>query len=116
KPDVVHFHNTFPLVSPAAYHAVKRQGIRTVQTLHNYRLICPSALLFRDGGPCEDCVGKFLPYPGIRHKCYRESRPQSATVAAMTTAHKVVGTWRRQVDCYIALTAFSRQKFIEGGL
>jgi len=116
QPGVVHFHNTLPLVSPAGYYAARRQHVRTVQTLHNYRIMCPNALLFRDGGPCEDCIGRTVAWPGIRHKCYRDSTGQSAVVAATTAAHRIFGTWNRAVDQYVALTEFSRQKFIEGGL
>jgi glycosyltransferase involved in cell wall biosynthesis len=58
KPDVVHFHNTFPLISPAAYYACRDLGVPVVQTLHNYRLFCPAATFFREGKVCEDCLGK----------------------------------------------------------
>lgn len=116
NPDIVHFHNTFPLISPAAYYAAKSMGRTVVQTLHNYRLICPGALLLRDGQVCEDCVGKAIPYPGVQHGCYRNSRLASGAVAAMLTTHRVLGTWQRQVDRYIALTQFARAKFIAGGL
>jgi glycosyltransferase involved in cell wall biosynthesis len=116
KPEVVHFHNTLPLISPAAYYAVHAEGVAVVQTLHNYRLICPNALLFRDGGPCEACVGRAVPWPGVRHACYRRSRAATGTVATMLSVHRALDTWRRAVDRYIALTSFSRRKFIEGGL
>ena len=115
RPDVVHFHNTFPLVSPAAYYAAARAGAAVVQTLHNYRLICPSATLFRDGQPCEDCVGH-LPWPGVQHACYRGSRTASAGVAAMLSFHRWRKTWTQQVDAYVVLNEFARSKFIQGGL
>lgn len=114
-PDVVHFDNTFPLVSPGAYGAARNHGAAVVQTLHNYRLVCPSATLYRDGAVCEDCLGK-TPLPGVLHACYRHSRPQSAVVAAMLAAHRLRRTWSRDVDRYIALSDFARSKFIEGGL
>jgi glycosyltransferase involved in cell wall biosynthesis len=116
RPQVAHFHNTFPLISPAAYYAAKAEGVPVVQTLHNYRLLCPNALFFRDGRVCEDCLGKSVPWPGVIHACYRGSRPASAAVAAMLTAHRGLGTWTRTVDVYIALTEFARQKFIQGGI
>lgn len=115
RPDVVHFHNIFPLISPAAYYAAGRAGAAVVQTLHNYRLICPAATLFRDGRPCEDCVGH-APWPGVRHACYRGSRPASAGVAAMLAFHRWRGTWSKQIDAYIVLNEFARSKFIQGGL
>lgn len=116
RPLVAHFHNTFPLVSPAAYYAVRKEGVPVVQTLHNYRLLCPDALFFRDGRVCEDCLGKVVPWPGVVHACYRGSRSASGGVATMLTAHRALGTWTRVVDLYIALTEFARRKFVQGGI
>jgi glycosyltransferase involved in cell wall biosynthesis len=116
RPDVVHFHNTFPLISPSGYYAAKAEGRPVVQSLHNYRLLCPNALFFRDGRACEDCHGKLVPWPGVLHACYRGSRPASGAVAAMLTAHRTLRTWTRMVDVYIALTEFARGKFVQGGL
>lgn len=116
RPQVVHVHNTLPLISPSVYHAARAEGVAVVQTLHNYRLLCPNGLLFRDGGVCEDCMGKFVPWPGVAHACYRGSRPATATVAAMLTVHRGLGTWTRVVDVFIAPTEFARHKFIAGGL
>jgi len=113
---LVHFHNTFPLVSPAAYRSARSTGAATVQTLHNYRLVCPNGLLFRDNQPCHDCLGRTVAWPGVQHACYRESRPQTLAVAAMQTTHRLLRTWRTQVDRYIALTGFGRDRFLEGGL
>lgn len=116
RPQIAHFHNTFPLISPAAYYAARAEGVPVVQTLHNYRLLCSNAQFFREGRVCEDCVGKALPWPGVAHACYRDSRPASGVVAAMLTTHRALGTWSRAVDAYITLTEFARRKFIEGGL
>jgi glycosyltransferase involved in cell wall biosynthesis len=117
RPQIAHFHNTFPLISPAAYYAARAEGVPVVQTLHNYRLLCPNALFFRDGRVCEDCLGRQLfSWPGILHACYRESRPASAAVAAMQSVHQALGTWDGAVDVYVALTEFARRKFVEGGL
>ena len=115
-PDVAHFHNTFPLVSPAAYYACREGGVPVVQTLHNYRLLCPAATFLRNGRPCELCLGRGVPWPGVLHRCYRRSRAASAVVAAMLVYHRSRRTWSDQVNCYIALTEFSRQKFVQGGL
>src|SRR5215475_13999890 len=116
RPQVVHFHNTFPLISPAAYYAAHGEGVPVVQTLHNFRLVCVNAVLFREGRPCEDCLGKMIPWAGVAHNCYRGSRAASAVVAAMLATHRFLGTWHHAVDAYIALSEFSRRKFIEGGL
>lgn len=113
---VAHFHNTLPLISPAAYYSARRAGAAVVQTLHNYRLVCPGGLLLRDGRPCEDCVGSPLAWKGVVHRCYRGSRVDSAGVATMVAAHRLAGTWENQVDAYIALGGFSRDRFIAGGL
>jgi glycosyltransferase involved in cell wall biosynthesis len=113
--DLVHVQNFFPLISPSIYYAAKAEKVPVVQTLRNYRLLCPNALFFRDGKVCEDCLGKFVPLPGVVHGCYRESRVASATVATMLTLHRTLRTWTQMVDIYIALTEFARQKFIEGG-
>jgi glycosyltransferase involved in cell wall biosynthesis len=115
RPAVVHFHNTFPLLSPAVYYAARRAGAAVVQTLHNYRFLCPAATLFRDGRPCEDCVGH-LPWPGVLHACYRGSRTASAGIAAMLGFHRLRQTFSRQVDAFIVLNEFARQKFLRGGL
>lgn len=113
--DVVHVHNTFPLLSPAVYYAARRAGAAVVQTLHNYRLQCVNGLFFRDGRPCEDCLGR-VPWPGVWHACYHDSTLDSAGVAAMLTLHRLLGTWTHQVDRYVALTPFARDKFTQGGL
>jgi glycosyltransferase involved in cell wall biosynthesis len=113
---IAHFHNTFPLISPAAYYAAKAEGIPVIQTLHNYRLLCPGALFFRGGRVCEDCLGKSVPLPGILHGCYRESRVQTGAVTVMLTIHRMLRTWAKAVDIYVALTEFAREKFIAGGL
>ena len=116
KIDIVHFHNTFPLMSPAVYSAARDAGAAVVQTLHNFRLLCPGANLYRDGKVCEDCLGKTIPIGGVLHKCYRDSRGASLATAVMLTTHRALGTWRNDVDAYITPTRFAREKFIEGGL
>jgi glycosyltransferase involved in cell wall biosynthesis len=116
RPAVAHFHNTLPLISPAAYWTVREEGVAVVQTLHNFRLGCPSGLLLRNGAPCEACVGKAVAWPAVAHGCYRNDRPASAVVATMLTVHRALGTWANKVDMYIALSPFARERFIRAGL
>ena len=115
KPDIVHVHNTFQVISPAIYYAANEEGIPVVQTLHNYRLLCPASTFFRDGKVCEDCLGKKIPWPGVLHSCYRGSKLASAAVTVMLATHNYKQTWNQTVSAYIALTDFARNKFIEGG-
>ena len=115
KPDIVHFDNTFPLISPAVYYACRDAGVPVVQTLRNYRLLCPGATFQRAGRICEDCLGH-NPWRGVLHGCYRDSRASTAAVVLMLSFHRWLGTWKKMVDCYIALTEFARAKFIEAGL
>jgi glycosyltransferase involved in cell wall biosynthesis len=114
-PDVIHVHNTLPLISPSVYWAAARAGVPVVQTLHNFRLMCLGALYLREGKVCEDCAGH-LPWRGVMHKCYRGSAAASAVLAGMLTLHRGLGTYRNKVSRYIALNDFCRNKFIEGGL
>lgn len=116
RPDIVHIHNFFPLLSPSVYDACRNAGLPVVQTLHNYRLGCPNALLLRNGKICEDCLGKKIPLPGVVHGCYRGSRAQSAIVAAMLSVHWWRGTWQERIDAYITLTAFQKEKMVQAGL
>ncbi len=115
KYDIVHVQNFFPLISPSVYFAASAEGVPVVQTLRNYRLLCPNALFFRNGSVCEDCLGKSIPYPGVIHSCYRESRTASAGVAAMLVAHNLINTWKNKVTLYIALTEFAKRKFVSAG-
>ena len=114
--DVVHVHNFFPLVSPAVHFAAKAEGIPSIQTLHNYRLVCAAATLYRAGRPCRLCVDSVVPWPAIVHRCYRGSAAGSAAVAVMQTAHRRIGTWARKVDLFIALTEASRRQFVGFGI
>lgn len=114
SPDLVHVHNTFIMVSPSIYSACRDQGVPVVQTLQNYRLMCPGALFFRDGKVCEECVEHSL-WRGIRHGCYRDSPVQTAGVALMLAWHRQLKTYHELVDCSVAATEFSRGKFVAAG-
>ncbi|AKD58702.1 glycosyltransferase [Spirosoma radiotolerans] len=116
KPDVVHIHNLFYTASPSIISAVKRLGVPVVMTLHNYRLVCSGVFLMREGEvPCERCVSKTVPLDGIRYKCFRNSRLQSAQLTLVTSLHKVINTWKK-VDKYVVLTDFAKTKILQSSL
>jgi glycosyltransferase involved in cell wall biosynthesis len=115
EPDVAHVHNTFPLISPAAVHACGIERVPVVTTLHNYRLVCANGLLFRDGAPCELCVGHG-PWSGVLHACYRTSRTATLPIALNIATHRRFGTWADGVSRFVVLTEFARRKFAASGL
>ena len=116
KPDIVHFHNTFLRVSPAAYYACQRKNIPVVQTLHNYRIVCSNGLLYRKGRICEDCIAKLIPYPSVIHGCWQKSSVKTLIPFTMITIHRILHTWDKQVNMYISLTEFAKRKFIQAGI
>jgi glycosyltransferase involved in cell wall biosynthesis len=115
KPDIIHVHNFFPLISPSIFYAAQSMNIPVVQTLHNYRLWCLNAYFFREGGICEDCKDSPFLLPGIRHQCYRNSLAASTVLATMLSVHRALPTWDK-VDVFITLSKFAQNKFIEYGL
>lgn len=115
RPELIHAHNTFPLISPALYQVASRLRIPVVQTLHNFRLVCPQAMLLRKGRVCEDCLGR-VPWRAVTRRCYRESALQSAVSAGMLAVHRALGTFDKCITRFIALNHFSRARFIAGGL
>jgi glycosyltransferase involved in cell wall biosynthesis len=115
RPDVAHFHNTFPLISPSAYAACRELHVPVIQTLHNFRLICPNALLLREGKPCEACVGTNL-LPALRYRCYRDSLVATAAQVWALQSNRWRGTYQHLVNCYIAPSQFSASRLIAGGI
>jgi len=115
RPKLVHVHNFFPLITPSVYDACIEAGVPVVQTLHNYRILCPGALLMRDGHVCERCIHS-SPYHAVLYKCYRDSRLGSFAVARMVDYHRRRSTWNHKVDRFIALTEFAKSKFVEAGI
>ena len=114
KPDLVHVHNTWIMISPSIYSACREAGVAVVQTLHNYRLLCPVGTFFRDGKICEECLEHTL-WRSLRNGCYRDSRAETAAVSLMLAVHRNRHTWERDVTAYIVLTEFARKKFLSGG-
>lgn len=115
RPDLVHVHNAFMVISPSIYSACSERGIPVVQTLHNFRLLCPRASFFRDGAVCEECVDYSL-FRSILHGCYRDSRQATAAVASMLATHRALGTYQKSVTRYIVPTDHAKVKFIRAGL
>lgn len=115
RPNLAHFHNTLPLISPSAYYACRNLHVPVVQTLHNYRLMCPAGSLFRSGRVCEECLDHSL-WRGMKHGCYRGSRVGTGAISLMLTAHRTIGTWESAVSCFIAISKFVRDKFTDAGL
>ena len=114
--DVMHVHNTLPLASPSVYYAAAAEGVPVVQTLHNYRLLCPNAVCFRDGHACTECATSRTSAPAVKHACYRGSRAATAAIATMLWVHRTAGTWHNHIDAYIAPSAFARTMFAASGL
>jgi glycosyltransferase involved in cell wall biosynthesis len=113
RPDVVHLHNPFPLISPYIVRVAKSEGVPVVQTVHNYRHLCPAGSFFRDGAVCEDCNGKAFPWPAVVHGCYRGSRPQSAVMATAARLHRA--TWL-MVDRFLAVSEFVAKYLSQSGI
>jgi glycosyltransferase involved in cell wall biosynthesis len=115
KPDVVHVHTPFPLMSPAVFRAAYGRGVPAVTTLHSYRYSCVAGTCWRDGDVCEDCVGKRMKLPGIRHRCYHNSVGGSGALTLGLFVHRSMGTFHRCVARYLTLTEFSRRLLIRDG-
>jgi glycosyltransferase involved in cell wall biosynthesis len=114
RPDVVHVHNTFMVISPSIYSACSQRRLPVVQTLHNFRLLCPAGNFFRDGVICRECLDQSL-LQSVRHGCYRNSRSATAGVALMLTLHRALDTWRASITRFIALTEFAKENFVAAG-
>jgi glycosyltransferase involved in cell wall biosynthesis len=116
RPDVLHVHTPFPVMSPAVFWTAHRHGVPTVATLHSFRYSCIAATLRRDGGLCEDCVGTRLKTSGIRHRCYHDSVAASAALTASLVLHRTAGTFRHRIDRFLPLTHFAGQVLVRDGV
>ena len=110
KIEIVHVHNTLNLISPAVYYAAVKMKVPVVQTVHNFRFLCPGATFYRDGRICEDCVIKGLKC-AIKHKCYRNSRAQTLICVISTWIHRHTGILGK--INYICLTEFNKEKLLQ---
>ena len=116
RPYVMHVHTPFPLLSPAVFRTAQRLDVPAVATLHSYRYSCIAGTCFRNGHPCEDCVGKRLKLPGLRHRCYHDSIGASAALTLSLSLHGALGTFSQSVDRFLALTSFSKRLLIRDGV
>ena len=109
--DVVHCHNTFPLISPSVYFAARKRKVPVFQTIHNFRFLCPAGVFFRDGHICESCRENGCFKEARKNSCYRNSKIQTLIVVAMLKLHRMLGTYRK--INYIFLTEFNKNKFAD---
>lgn len=116
EPDIIHVHNFFPLLSPGVFSLANKLNIPIVFTVHNYRLLCPGALLMRDGSPCEACLKKEFAWKAVVHGCYRDSYLETFALSYMNYSHNLQGTWQNNVSRYIVLSDFAKSKFLESSL
>ncbi|MEX1241865.1 MAG: glycosyltransferase [Cyclobacteriaceae bacterium] len=115
-PEIIHVHNFVPLASPSIFFVAKRYRIPVVLTLHNFRLICPSATLFHKNEIYEKSTRSVFPLGAVIKGVYRDSILQTAAVALMTAVHSVIGTWKNRIALYVALTSFARKKFMDSAI
>ncbi|MEU2791794.1 glycosyltransferase [Streptomyces sp. NPDC007100] len=113
RPDVVHVHNVFPLLSPAVLAACADAGVPAVATLHNYSQVCPPGTLQRDGRPCTECVGS-APLPAVRHGCYRNSRLATVPLAVGLSVNR--RRWRSGVARFFCISAAQRDVLVRAGM
>ncbi|MBS6764939.1 MAG: glycosyltransferase family 4 protein [Clostridium sp.] len=107
--EIVHVHNTLALISPSVYYAAKACKVPVIQTIHNFRLLCPGATFFREGHICEECITKGLKC-AIKHNCYRESKIQTIVCVINMKLHRMMGIYRD--FNYICLTEFNKSKLL----
>lgn len=114
RPDVVHIHNTFPLLSPSVVAACADVGVPVVVTLHNYSTVCPSGTLYRAGRVCADCTGRKLPLPALWHGCYRGSRIATVPLALSMVAKQ--RQWWSSVDRFICISQAQCHTLVQAGM
>ena len=115
RPELVHIHNVWFVISPSVYSACREAGVPVVQTFHNYRLLCPVGTFFREGKICEECVDHGLGQ-SVLHGCFKDSRAATAALALALAVHRIKHTWTCGIDSYITLSQFSRSKILQAGL
>ena len=114
KPQVAHVHNTLPLISPSIYKPLHKAGVKVIQWLHNYRLVCPAGTLYRSGAPCALCLQDGL-HNAVKYKCWSDSTLATMALVRMLKKHRRADTWRKYVDLFVALNTFQKQVLVESG-
>lgn len=116
RPDIMHVHNFFPLLSPAIFRAAAGVETAIVMTLHNYRLFCAAGIPMRNGRPCTLCLDRKSIVPALRYGCYRQSRLATTPMVVMIALHRRIQTWKRHVDAFVALSDFQKNLMAQAGL
>jgi len=116
KYDIIHVQNFFPQISPSVFYAARRNGTKIVMSVRNYRLVCPNAMLFVNNHICTECVGRTIPFPALKHNCYRNSLSATTVTVAMLSIHNLLNTWTTKIDGYIAISTFVKDQLISGGI
>lgn len=114
--DLIHVQNFFPQISPSVFYAAKKHGTKIVMSVRNYRLVCPNALMYVNGNICDKCVGLSVPYPAIRHKCYKNDVAATSVATGMMTMHNIMNTWNAKIDGFITISEFVKKQLIKGGV
>lgn len=115
-PELVHLHNIYHQLSPSLLDELRERGIPAVMTLHDYKLVCPIYRLFRDGRPCEECVGRRVPIGVLQHRCSRKSWAESALLAVESSVHRLRRSYERSIQRFVAPSRFLRDVVLRHGL
>ncbi len=108
KPDVVHIHNLHFAASVSVVYAVKRCKVPCVFTLHNYRLICPTATLFYKGENFSDSLKKSFSWNAVFKGVYKNSRLLTFWLCLSIWLNRKLGVWK-MIDRFIVLTPHAKE-------
>lgn len=115
RPDVAHVHNVFPLVTPSIYHALKQYNIPVVQTIHNFRMLCPNGLFFTQGQICESCTTNGF-IAAVKKKCMHDSYVISGLYSSALWFAWKTGNFPYNINRYIVFNNFTAKRLVTGGV
>ena len=115
RPDIVHAHNVYHHLTPAIFGAIKSKGVPNVMTVHDLKIGCPSKLMLANDGVCERCKGGKT-WNAVQQRCLKGSLALSAVAAFETTLHRMLGSYRKNVDLFIIPSRFHAAKLTDWGL